>query len=253
MAKITFTNVPICLGTERISKVSNSLEVRMSRPGLDVACFEDDVDKVAKGPFQESASLAGYLDPGPAYYTLSQYDADTNSLPLIALIGDRTAGSEALMAPGLEVTDYNQSVARGATATFSATLGNSGGRFALGSVLWNSIGTSGITATANGTGVNLGAISSSQELVLQFHAFSSSGTSPNLDVRLVSDTSSGFSGPATSRKVIPQIDDGAGFVAHALTVDGAVTDTWWRLEVTAVGGTGSPTWHALAAAAIRRK
>lgn len=93
-----------------------------------------------------------------------------------------------------------------------------------------------VTATANGTGRQLGAVSSTQKLYCAVHVLAAGGTSPTLDVTVVSDDNSGFTSPTTRLTVPTQSAIGAKF---ATPVAGPFTDNWWRVHF-AIGGTGSP-------------
>jgi hypothetical protein len=101
-----------------------------------------------------------------------------------------------------------------------------------------------LSATANGTGQQLGALSASQSLYANVHVLSASGSSPTLDVTVVSDDNSGFTTP-TTQATFSQIT-AAG--AAQKIVAGAVTDTYWRFRFV-IGGSG-PSFAIVAAMGI---
>lgn len=94
-----------------------------------------------------------------------------------------------------------------------------------------------VTTSTNTTGSNtLGAITASQRLSASLHVFTLSGTSPTLDVKVQSDDNALFSS-ATDRITFAQATTRSGQFSY---INGAVTDTYWRVAWT-IGGTGTPT------------
>jgi hypothetical protein len=89
-----------------------------------------------------------------------------------------------------------------------------------------------VSATgALGSGCNLGAASASQFLYASFHTFTAGTT---ITAVVESDTTSGFGAP-TTRITIGPITTAGGTWATRLA--GPLTDTWYRLRVTAITGT----------------
>mgnify|MGYP000879394114 CR=1 FL=1 len=94
-----------------------------------------------------------------------------------------------------------------------------------------------VTSSSNTTGSNtLGAVSASQRLSASLHVFTLSGTSPTLTVKVQSDDNSGFTTP-TDRITFSAATTRSGQFSY---INGAVTDTYWRVSW-AIGGTGTPT------------
>lgn len=94
-----------------------------------------------------------------------------------------------------------------------------------------------VTSSSNTTGSNsLGALSASQRLSASLHVFTLSGTSPTLAVKVQSDDNSGFSSP-TDRITFSTASTRSGQFAY---INGAVTDSYWRVAWT-IGGSASPT------------
>ena len=96
------------------------------------------------------------------------------------------------------------------------------------------------TATANSTGTNLGALSATQTLYAALHVTAFSGTSPTLDVKVQSDDNSGFSS-ATDRITFTQ--NTGSLQSQWGSVNGAVTDTYWRTVMTIGGSSPSFTLY----------
>lgn len=93
-----------------------------------------------------------------------------------------------------------------------------------------------VTASAAGTGAQLGALSATQEMHAALHVFNADGTSPTLDADIESDDNSGFSSAVVRGSFAQKTDIGSEY----LTIAGAITDDWWRINFT-LGGT-SPSF-----------
>lgn len=101
------------------------------------------------------------------------------------------------------------------------------------------------STTANGTARQLGAVAAGQRLYCALHILTVTGTSPTLDLVIASDDDSGFAS-GTSRITFAQ-KIAAGYDWQ--TVDGAVTDDWWRAQWT-IGGSDSPSFDVVIVAGI---
>lgn len=85
---------------------------------------------------------------------------------------------------------------------------------------------------ALGSGLNLGAVSSTQKVYGTFHIFGTPGTT--VTVVLESATAGSFAGATTRATLGPLTTAGGTWVTP---ISGAITDTWWRYRVTAITGT----------------
>lgn len=96
-------------------------------------------------------------------------------------------------------------------------------------------GLTGVSATgAIGTGVQAGAVGATQFVYATLHLLGTAATT--ITVVLESDDNSGFTTPTTRGTFNGGAITAAG--GYWLTpVVGAITDTWWRLRVTAITGT----------------
>jgi hypothetical protein len=95
------------------------------------------------------------------------------------------------------------------------------------------------TTGAKGTAVQAGAVGAAQRLFATFHLLGTAGTS--ITAVLESDDNSNFTSATTRVTFGPLTAQGGTW---ATPVPGSITDTWWRLRVTAVTG----SWAAVAAA-----
>jgi hypothetical protein len=93
------------------------------------------------------------------------------------------------------------------------------------------------TATAVGTGQQLGAVTATQSIYAALHVISASGTLPTLAVILQSDDNAGFTTPTTRIT----FTTATGRTSQMSSLAGAITDTYWRVSYT-LGGSGGPTF-----------
>lgn len=124
---------------------------------------------------------------------------------------------------------YSPGAAIGEVFTFSVEAqATSGKPLVRGQILHNSTR----VASGNEDGVQLGAVASGETLYAALHVVSASGTNPTLDVKIVSDDADTFGTP-TDRITFAQA---TGLTSEWASVDGPITDDWFRVEAT-IGGT----------------
>lgn len=126
---------------------------------------------------------------------------------------------------------YNEFGKVGELAPFTLNSVGSGGVGVVRGTLVKAMGA--VSATgALGTGLQLGAVSSTQKVYASFHVFGAPGTT--ITVLVQSATANTFAGATTRATIGPLTTAGGTWVTP---VAGAITDTWWRLNVSAVTGT----------------
>lgn len=91
------------------------------------------------------------------------------------------------------------------------------------------------TATANGTGRQLGQVLAAQKMYAALHVLSVSGGTPSLTVTIQSDDNPGFSSP--TNRIVFSAANAVG--SQFGSVAGAITDTYWRAIWTISGSTPS--------------
>lgn len=104
------------------------------------------------------------------------------------------------------------------------------------------------TSSGEGSTVNLGAVASDETLYASLHVLSASGSSPTLDVTIVSDDNGSFDSASTTRITFNQFTAAGSQYA---SVDGAITDGFFRAEFT-LGG-GSPEFEFVVVIGISDK
>jgi hypothetical protein len=97
------------------------------------------------------------------------------------------------------------------------------------------------TSTADGSSVQVGAVSATQSVMAFLQVILVSGTSPTLDVTVESDDDTGFASAATRFTFVQKTAVGYEVMA---AVNGAITDDWWRVSYT-IGGSDTPTFKFL--------
>lgn len=173
--------------------------------------------------------MGGFLDTGglvdaEAFSALGTQVAYTAGLV-------ETAGQAAYMFEGAKF-NYNLLGAVGELAPFSLGCYHKGSYGLVRGTLMKARGN--VSATgALGSGLQLGAVLSTQRVYATFHAFSVGTT---ITVVLESDDNAGFSSATTRATIGPITTVGGTWVTP---VSGAITDDYWRFRVTAITGTFS--------------
>ena len=205
---------------------SNELTLSMDVAALDATTFCSNGWAVnAPGLKTSSLSMAGFWAPAPDEQTYDDLGGEKRAVTVG--VDAANGGVAYLLRSGL--FNYQQGGAHGELAPFSLTAQGSDGWGVLrGRVL-------AAKQTVDSTGVigapfQLGAASASQHLYATFHVF---GAGTTITVVLESDSDNTF-GSATTRATIgPLTATGGVWVPR---VSGAITDTWYRLRVTAITG-----------------
>jgi hypothetical protein len=227
MANYAFKDADIYYGDVDMTSYSNQVALELTADSLDNTTFGDSYRSRIGGLVDGNVTLAGFADSAAA-------DPDHHLFTSLGAEGIFTVGPQG---DTVDNTGYSMKVRQftyqaggsvGELHGFNVTAQVSDGVGAVrGDFL---VAKADISATANGTAVNVGAISSTQTGYGVLHVFS--GTASTLDVKIQSDTS-GFPS-ATDRITFTQA---TGPTSQWSTVAGAVTDTYWRAVYTLGGGT----------------
>ena len=155
-----------------------------------------------------------------------------------------TAGSIADITRGLLVGYRPVNAAVGEVPAVQMVLEPTGAPIAEGQVTQAS--SAAVTATSNSTPVQIGALTAAQNVYAAIHVFSATGTTPSLTAQIQSGATSG--GAFTNRGSAGAALTAAGGQWLSTGLAAAVTDTWWRISWTVVGGT--PSFVVLASIAV---
>jgi len=248
VAKDILRNVRIFTGGADLTGQSNKLELSVEYEDKDVTNFGS-VDsslgvwkEVLAGNASGKVSMAGQWEAGDT----SKVDDDTWAA--LGGIGaftvcpvDGNVGSLAYLGKLLRA-NYQFGGAEGDVNMWTVN-GSTSGTVARG-VSLHPPGTA-RTATGNGTAFQLGAVSATQHIYANLHVLSVSGTStPTITVKLQSDDNSGFSS-ATDRLTFTTA---TARTDEYLSLAGAVTDDYWRVQWTITGS--SPSFLFIVSAGI---
>lgn len=247
MAKTVLLNVRAFAGGADLTSRSNKVEMTAELEEKDVTAFAPEGEGGWKeflgGLASTSITASGQWeagDPGmvddATWANLAGRTVHPWTVcPLSAAVGELAYFSDSLLA------SYKLGEAVGEVAPWEAQA-NGSGLLLRGSVA-HPPGTA-RTASGNGTGLNLGALTSAQRLYASLHVLSVSGTTPSITARVESDTDNTWASPTTRATFTAATAVGG----QSLSVAGPVTDTWWRVAWT-ISGT-SPSFLFLAALGI---
>lgn len=97
-----------------------------------------------------------------------------------------------------------------------------------------------VSTTTTSTGLQLGALSATQELVVSLHVFNID-VAGNWTLTIESDDNSGFT-TATTRDTFTAVTEADDPTAVVRKISGAVADDWWRAVLTENSGTSTITY-----------
>jgi hypothetical protein len=224
----------ILLGGYEYTSFSNSLTTDYGVEMLDNTVFGDSTRSNRPGLRTFSFTVNGYRDDGA-----STPFGDTSGTAYSRIGAAREVFS---FAPVGTADGQRSFTIRGVNGTYTPLSGSVGdilpfeltGSAAHSELIKGVVeGVGAKTATANSTGTQIGALSATQTLYAALHVTAYSGTSPTLDVKVQSDDNSGFSS-ATDRITFTQ--NTGSIQSQWGSVNGAVTDDYWRTVMT-IGGT----------------
>ena len=243
MAKQVLKNLGLYYGSLALASQINQVALEATAPEVDVATFDSNgwSDTVA-GLLKASLRFDGFWDAtepdASAFDQISKADwpatvvKPAGTVPAVGDVAYFLLASE---------FSYTLGGTVGAASRLSLALTGAG------ALLRGRVADyqAPATATGNGTGYQLGAVTASQRLYYAVHVVGASGTLPTLDLVIESDDADTF-GSATTRVTVAQFtDEGTAYGSVA----GPITDTCWRVTRT-LGGT-SPEFTYLVALAIR--
>lgn len=246
MVTLSFVDVEILAGPFRLTGRSNAVSLAFTRPALDVTNFDSGSwEESIAGMKKTAASVDGHYDASAI---------ETGGLTLDEqLFGEMSSGQFPLTVAPTK-TDGGVAYVAGATRGSLKMFGTIGEVAPFSSNMWgdgqagrgNLIqpASSTVSASANGNGIQLGAVASGETLLLSYHVLSLDGTTPTIDITFESDDNAGFTTAATVHNTgAISIPSGA-----LVTVAGPITDDYHRVTWT-LGGT-DPVVRFAAAVAI---
>lgn len=232
MAKLILTNAGIFFDGYEIGTDMNSLALEYGADTPEKSAFGDETHIFAAGGLKvATAGGAGFFNAENADPAL--FDNIGAASKLVSLMPARTAGGVAYFLQAV-AGEYAPQGALGEMLQFNISLmANQAPGLLRGSLLHRATG---IAASGNGSGFQLGAVGAAQSLYAGLHVFAVAGSSPTLDAKIVSDDNAGFTTPTDRITFAQKTAVGA---EYATPVAGPITDDYWRLEFTVGGSTPS--------------
>ena len=238
MAKITMVNQRVWLGGHDLSGAVNTLRVESAAEARDSAVLTDSVRAMLPGLKTVTLGHSGYFETADGLDEELHGRIGLADAPLSYAASDNVEGSVAYTLQAL-LAEYSPGGRVGEMLAFTgAAMAADGNGLVRGTLMHNDTR----TATANGTGQQLGAVAAGQQLFGALHVTAASGTAPTLDVTVESDDNGGFTTPTTRMTFAQQVAVGYEW---ATPVAGPITDDWWRLVYTIGGGTPSFTFAGI--------
>lgn len=241
------TDVRLYYAAADLTGYSNKIAVQASAADLKTTNFGSNgwTERVG-GQFSGTLAAEGFFQAGDASLPDDSLFANlgVSTVPVTAVPTSGTVGSTAYLTRVLE-TSYKPGAPVGQVLAWTAdALTN--WPYARGVIL-HPQGTA-RTATGNGTGVQIGAVSAAQRMYACLHVFSISGTAtPTITVKIQSSVDNTFASP-TDRITFTAATAIGGQTGSVL---GAVTDQWWR-AVWTISGT-SPSFLFAVSAGVAAK
>jgi hypothetical protein len=233
MAKIVVKNATVLLHSLNLSSYSNNCGIPLSIEPGDATNFAGDGWRSRVPGLRDSEwNIEGFLDHVDPEATLYAYASGLTSRPLGASLTNPVAASDVMYFADCVGLSYQPNKAIGNMYGYSINAKEA-------SPLTRGICLETIvrTSTGNSTPIDLGvAIAAGERLYYACWVTAVAGTTPTLDLVLESDTV-GFAS-ATTRATLSQFTTVGSAFGY---VDGAVTDTYWRVNAT-VGGSGGPSF-----------
>jgi hypothetical protein len=228
MAKQVLTNALIAFGGYNLRSSLNQVGIEHGSDAVPSDVFAQDTHVFTGGLKSAAISSAGFFD---AEYPDRELFERIGSNVLYTVAPSITPGDPAYMLSALH-HQYNPGAQIG--QMFGFTLAAAAQDRLLRGTLMEY--RAAVSANANGTGRQLGAVSALQSIYCGLHVTAAPGTTPQLTVIVESDDNGGFSTPTTRITMTAQgAGNAVGFELRSLA--GPVTDDFWRLRWT-VSGSG---------------
>jgi len=227
MTKFVASNCGIYVGGYEMSGLSNTLSLEIERDLPDCTTFGDAYRTRLPGLIDARFSAAGYWDAEAVDAVL--FDQSDDAENIATLCGVNSNGGIAYFVRGVQ-GQYQWGSAIGAPATFSVSGSSTQSPVVRGIVLHR---TATAATTGNSTGIQHGAVTSTQRIYAALHVFGVDGTdTPTITVKVQSDDNSGFTSATDRLTFTAATAIGAQWASAG---PAAITDDWWRVNYTISG------------------
>lgn len=209
----------------RLRGIMNSVALADSVDVLEATVFADAARRRVAGLRSANIDMEGFYD---ATLDKELYDRlGVANVPITVAPDGNAEGARAFFFRAI-AGEYSHGGGIGEVNPFSLNAqGSDGSRLVRGTIMHNATR----TTTANGTSRQLGAIAAGQKMYAALHVLAASGTTPTLNVVVGSDDNSGFLS-GVNRITFAQA---TAIGSQWLTLDGPITDDYWRVQWTIAG------------------
>lgn len=249
MARLHPKDADIYLDEIEFSGVMNSVDISIENPLAEVTAYADVHSVFVEGKPGFTIDVNGLWSPSsPAYDSeiFADLTSQTRQLGIYpetpTTPGSRGFEATTMVSRSPTVADHETVVGLNVTWRGETPLVES----------WLMYKNTAVGASENGTAYQVGALSATQQMVAVLRLLAPPGGAGNntCDVVVASDPIQGFT-TATSRIAFTQLNQASVALFEKKTVNGAITDTWWRIQVT-IAGDGSRTFNLLVAIGIQK-
>ncbi len=241
MASQTLKNQKILMQGYDLTGQSNAIGFDYGAEVLDATVLGNDTRARAAGLKDTAISIQGFYDAAAQDIILMSDLGVADAI--VSILDDDAEGSRAYFLQSV-LADYSVGEQAGNLLRFQCNVAGDD-NLVRGVVLGDGMNAA-KTSSADLAAQQLGAVAAGEKFYAGLHVFGVGGTSPQLDVVIESDVADDFSGSETERITFDPV---TAIGAQFKTVNGAITDTWWRAALT-IAGT-SPSFSFGLVAGIR--
>ena len=230
MASLSLTDCAIWVGALDLSTEHNQVSLESRAAELDATTFGSGGWTARRGGLKSvSLNHQGFTNYAEPDATLS-----TNFL-VTEVVTVSPTGAVGTVAYTFEGKRFNYQPIGGTVGEMAGFSGTAMGANGVDGLVRSTIirPKASVSATGNGTAQQLGAVSASQYMYAALHVLSAGTT---LTILVESDDASDFVGATTRATIGPITSAGGTWVTR---VAGPITDTYWRMRISAITGTFS--------------
>lgn len=229
MGNMVYQNQKVFLGPYNLTANVNSVALSETRDALDDTTLGSNTKSNFPGLCNVTFQVEGLFDPSTQYDQALSSQLGIQAVPF-TITQSSSAGQTAhfLNAMQADYTPYNNAV--GELASFSAGGVTAKASSAPANLIRGYVAylSENFTTSANGTALNLGAVSTEQRLYAAVHVFGHSSTQHTVYPVIASAASSGVS--STQWTTVIGFSTFAALGSSMLSCTGGITDTWFRLQ-----------------------
>src|SRR3990167_4064054 len=241
MAQIILTDVNIAWQEFNLTTDHNRVALNYGAEGKDDTVFGDTTRSSKGGLYTVAAKGVGLWNSADDGVDEQLFADIGQATRLITIAPDGwTAADYAYIFEAMS-SQYTVGAQVGELLPFTWEARSEGSKLIRGTVLLQNTA---LVASGNSAAIQLGAVTATQKIFAHLHVFGATA-GDTFDAVLQSDSDQAFTTP-NARATFTQV--GATVTAERKSANGAITDTWWRINYT-IGGV-SPSYNVLVVAGI---